>query len=132
MLAALAGMVPAYCRAQEISALEGSWVVTEIVGYADTSGGTPEAKRLLGMKLTIGKDRLSFDKQSCQPRGGFLFEEVDSAPSLEENYGINLRDSGVAARSKLLHSPNCIPVYLLGERRLLFGWNGVVVRATRG
>ncbi|MGF6610690.1 hypothetical protein OKW45_005612 [Paraburkholderia sp. WSM4175] len=31
----------------------GNWAVIDVVDYADISGGIPEAKRILGMTMTI-------------------------------------------------------------------------------
>jgi hypothetical protein len=109
----------------------GRWVVTDVVGYGDVSGGMPEAKRLIGKVLVISNTGIDFDRQNCKPTKGLRVVEVETGPVLEKYYGITTADAGLPAKTMLLDSDACVPVFRLDEQRIVLGWNGVVVRAVK-
>ncbi|ATF90536.1 hypothetical protein [Burkholderia gladioli] len=110
---------------------EGAWVVQDVVGYSDTSGGLPEAKRLLGETIKIAKDRIDFDGQRCQPSDGFTISTVDTAPKLLDYYQIDVTDAGLPNKTLLLDSASCAPIFRMDARRIVFGWDGVILRAIK-
>lgn len=130
-LAAGTTLSHAQTTAPSMAGFTGKWTITDVVGYADTSGGVPEARRLLGMVMTISPKGMSFDKQRCVPKSGFAVAEVESAAKLKELYDLPLLDAGLQPKTQLLDSSNCPVVFRVDEYRVLFGWNGVVVRAFR-
>jgi len=109
----------------------GKWVVTDVVSYATISAGIPEAKRILGKVLTISPTRIEFNGQNCTPHGGFVVSEVDSATKLKALYDVYPPDVGLPARTTLLDSANCTAIFRMTDNRVVFGWNGVMVRAIR-
>jgi hypothetical protein len=110
---------------------KGRWIVTNVIGYGDISGGRSEAKKLIGKVLSILTDGMYFDKEYCKPNRGFMISEVETAPVLVKYYRIHPTNTGLPARTFLLDSDNCTPVFRMDEHRIVFGWDGVVVRATR-
>ncbi|NVI05922.1 hypothetical protein FSB64_19575 [Paraburkholderia sp. JPY454] len=102
-----------------------------MVGYSDVSGGIPEAKRLLGTVLSISTDQIEFAGERCRPHGGFSVRTVDTAPKLKGYYGINLDDTGLPQKTLLLDSDNCAAIFRMDAHRVVFGWNGVIVRAVQ-
>jgi hypothetical protein len=114
-----------------VSEFAGRWIVTDIVGYADTSGGIPEAKRLLGKPLVISANGVEFDAQKCVDAKGLKAAEVETAPAFEKYYGVPVVDVGLPAKTVLLDSVKCVPVFRVDAQRIAAGWNGVVFRATR-
>ncbi|MGF6445866.1 hypothetical protein [Paraburkholderia youngii] len=113
------------------SSFNGKWTVTDVVGYSDVSGGIPEAKRLLGKVLSISTDQIEFAGERCRPHGGFSVRTVDTAPKIKDYYGINLGDTGLPQKTLLLDSDNCAAVFRMDAHRVVFGWNGVIVRAVQ-
>jgi hypothetical protein len=110
----------------------GHYVVTDIVGYGDVSGGPPEAKRLLDRVLTISAKSIDFSGERCKPSAGFQIKEVETAPALQEYYGgVTPVDVGLGPKALLLDSENCTHVFRMDEYRVVFGWDGIVVRAIR-
>lgn len=110
----------------------GRYVVTDIVGYGDVSGGPPEAKRLLNKTLTISAKSIEFDGEGCKPNSGFQVKEVKTASALQEFYGgVTPVDVGLGPKALLLESENCTHVFRMDEYRVVFGWDGIVVRAIR-
>ncbi|KRE90760.1 hypothetical protein ASG87_01090 [Frateuria sp. Soil773] len=109
----------------------GRWQITDIVGYGDISGGLPEAKNLIGKVMTITTDRIAFGKESCTPHRGFKVTEVETALLLDKYYGVSPADVGLPMHTALLDSDNCTPVFRLDEHRIVFGRDGIVVRAFR-
>ncbi|MFM0067293.1 hypothetical protein [Paraburkholderia aspalathi] len=107
----------------------GKWVVTDVVSYSTISAGIPEAKRILGKVMTISATRIEFNNQNCTPHDGFVVSEVDSAAKLKELYDVYPPDVGLPARTTLLDSANCTAVFRMADNRVVFGWNGVMVRA---
>lgn len=130
-LGACAGLCNAQPKKTAVSDFFGKWVVTDIVGYGDISGGIPEAKHVLGLVLTISPKGIDFDKDRCTPNGAFSVSEIDSAAKLKEYFNESLVDTGLPARTAMLDSANCIEIFRVDETRLLFGWNGIVVRAVQ-
>lgn len=129
------GLATNACIAQEptgiASSFEGQWTVTDVVGYSDVSGGIPEAKMLLGKTLRISADEIEFAGQRCRPHGGFVARSVETAPKLKDYYGINREDTGLPQTTLLLDSPNCTPVFRVDQHRIVFGQDGVILRAIR-
>lgn len=127
------GLVGSVALAAEptVSEFAGRWIVTDIVGYADTSGGIPEAKRLLGKALVITANGINFDGQRCVDAKGMKVAEVETAPVLEKYYGVSVGDVGLPAKTALLDSVKCVPVFRVDGQRIAAGWNGVIFRATR-
>ena len=109
----------------------GRFVVTDIVGYDNVSGGIPEAKRLLGKTLVISSDAIEFDHDRCRPAKGFRIIEVEASHALMKEYAVNAGDVGLSGKTLLLDSDDCAPVFKMDSRRIIFGWNGVIVRAIR-
>ncbi|WP_186152054.1 hypothetical protein [Burkholderia gladioli] len=109
----------------------GAWVVQDVVGYSDTSGGPPEAKRLLGKTIKIARDSIDFDGQRCQPSDGFTISTVDTAPKLLDYYQIRVTDAGLPQKTVLLDSASCAPIFRMDARRIVFGWDGVILRAIK-
>jgi hypothetical protein len=54
-----------------------------------------------------------------------------SATKLKELYDVYPPDVGLPARTTLLDSANCMAVFRMADNRVVFGWNGVMVRAIR-
>ncbi|NML30326.1 hypothetical protein HHL14_05725 [Paraburkholderia sp. G-4-1-8] len=102
-----------------------------MVGYSDVSGGIPEAKRLLGKVMRISGGQIEFAGERCRPREGFRVRTVDTAPKLEDEYGINLEDTGLPPKTLLLDGESCAAVFRMDAHRVVFGWNGVIVRAVK-
>jgi hypothetical protein len=124
------------CIAQQpaspIGSFGGRYMVTDIVGYGDISGGEPAAKKALGKVLTISADSIDFDGEHCAPNKGFKVRKVKTAPLLLEYYGtVTPVDVGLSANALLLDSENCTHVFRMDNHRVVFGWDGVVVRAIR-
>ncbi|MGF6855363.1 hypothetical protein [Paraburkholderia sp. CI3] len=113
------------------SSFNGKWTVTDVVGYSDVSGGIPEAKKLLGEVLSISTSQIEFAGERCRPHDGFSVHTVDTAPKLKDYYGINLQDTGLPAKTLLLDSDNCAAIFRMDAHRVVFGWDGVIVRAVR-
>ena len=113
------------------SSFSGKWTVTDVVGYSDVSGGIPEAKRLLGKVLSISTGQIEFAGERCLPHGGFRAHAVETGPTLKNYYGINLEDTGLPEKTVLLDSDNCAAVFRMDAHRVVFGWNGVIVRAVK-
>ncbi len=109
----------------------GKWVVTDVVDYSDISGGVPEAKRILGMTMTIKPQSIAFDKENCKPHPGFTVSEVDTQTELKNQFGLTLNETGLPARATLLNSGNCFAVFRMDDYKIVFGWDGVIVRAVR-
>jgi hypothetical protein len=130
-LSASAGLCNAQPKKPSVSDFFGKWVVTDIVGYGDISGGVPEAKHVLGLVLTISPKGIDFDKDRCTPNGAFFVSEIDTAAKLKEFFNEPLSDTSLPARTTMLDSTNCTPILRMDETRILFGWNGVVVRAVQ-
>jgi hypothetical protein len=118
-------------RASSIGDFGGRYVVTDIVGWSDISGGEPAARRLLGSVLTISPDAVDFDGQHCVPNTGFSVRTVKTAPILMEYYGVPRVDVGLPVRSVVLDSDNCVAVFRMDKYRVVLGSDGVVVRAIR-
>ncbi|MFM0282363.1 hypothetical protein P0D75_30575 [Paraburkholderia sediminicola] len=114
-----------------VSDFQGKWTVTDVVGYGNTSGGIPEARELLGKVLNISPTSIEFSGELCRPHQGFRVGVVDTASRLKDDFGINLEDTGLPETTEVLDSANCTAVYRMDERRVLFGWDGVVLRAVR-
>ncbi|SMG59959.1 hypothetical protein [Paraburkholderia susongensis] len=113
------------------SSFNGKWTVTDVVGYSDISGGIPEAKRLLGKVLNISSGQIEFAGERCRPHDSFSIRTVDTAPTLKDYYGINLEDTGLPSKTLLLDSENCTAVFRMDAHRVVFGWDGVIMRAVR-
>ncbi|MEQ5839123.1 hypothetical protein N0A02_06680 [Paraburkholderia acidicola] len=109
----------------------GKWTVTDVVSYSTISSGIPGAKRILGKVLTITPTHLNFGGQDCKPNEGFNVSEVDSAAKLKELYDVYPPDVGLPARTTLLDSANCAAVFRLRDNVVVFGWDGVMVRAIK-
>lgn len=132
----LVGLFLASCSAsswaQDSSAsFQGRWTVTDVVGYADTSGGVPEAKKLLGKVLTVTNGYIEFAGERCTPNGGFNVATVETAPKLRDYYGVVPEDVGLPVKTALLDSSNCTAVFRLDAHRVVFGWDGIVLRAIK-
>lgn len=122
------------CGAQTSPApqdFKGRWQITDIVGYGVISGGLPEAKELIGEVVTITAKSISFGKDACTSSHDFKASEVDTAPALDKYYGVTRGDTGLPARTQLLDSDNCAPVFQLDKDRVVLGHDGIVVRASR-
>ncbi|MFM0729330.1 hypothetical protein PQQ52_02385 [Paraburkholderia sediminicola] len=126
-----ASLISAKAAEPSVSDFQGKWTVTDVVGYGNTSGGIPEARKLLGQVLNISPAGIEFSGERCRPHQGFRVGIVDTASRLKDDFGINLEDTGLPARTALLDSANCTAVYRMDGRRVLFGWDGVVLRAVR-
>ncbi|MBB5501847.1 hypothetical protein [Paraburkholderia sp. MM5384-R2] len=113
------------------SSFNGKWTVTDVVGYSDVSGGIPEAKKLLGEVLSISTGQIEFAGERCRPHGGFNVRTVNTAPKLKDYYGINLEDTGLPPKTLLLDSDNCAALFRMDAHRVVFGWDGVIVRAVK-
>lgn len=109
----------------------GKWVVTDVVDYADISGGIPEAKRILGMTMKIAPNAISFDKQTCKPNSGFTVREVDTLSELAKQFDLHVNETGLPVRTISLGSDNCFAVFRMDDQRIVFGWDGIIVRAVR-
>ena len=131
----LALTVTAICVARQplsfMGDFRGRYVVDEIVGYADISGGEPTARRLLGQVLVISPNAIDFDGDHCEPNSGFRIKRIKTAPILKNYYGVTLRETGLPARTLLLDSNNCVAVFQMNKYRVVLGSDGVVVRAIR-
>lgn len=130
VLCLFASLSSAQDAAPSVSDFQGKWTVTDVVGYGNTSGGIPEAKRLLGKVLSISPAGIEFSGERCKPRKVSV-AMIDTASRLKDDFGINLEDTGLPARTVLLDSSNCTAVYRMDEHRVLFGWDGVVLRAVK-
>lgn len=129
-LCLFASLSSAQATAPSIGDFQGKWTVTDVVGYGNTSGGIPEAKKLLGKVLSISAGGIEFSGERCKPHK-ISVATVDTASRLKDDFGINLEDTGLPARTALLDSSNCTAVYRMDEHRVLFGWDGVVLRAVK-
>jgi len=112
----------------------GRYVVTDVVGYTDISGGVADAKKALGQVLVISDNAIDFDQgYHCVPNNGFKIKRVNTAVLLKEEYGgITIRDTGLPAKTLMLYSDNCIRVFRMDNYRVVTGANGgVIVRAVR-
>jgi hypothetical protein len=127
----LAACVTASSAQDAVAQFQGKWTVTDVVGYADTSGGVPEAKTLLGKVLTVTNGQIEFAGERCAPNGGFNVSTVETAPKLRDYYGVVPEDVGLPAKTALLDSSNCTAVFRLDAHRVVFGWDGVVLRAIK-
>jgi len=108
----------------------GRWITYDVVGYSEISEGVKEAKRLLGKVLIISKNRIDFDDESCKPNNGFSVGMVDAATKFTHYYGkFYLPDLGLQERAMLLESDNCMPIFKLSDHIVIFGRNGVILRA---
>ncbi|GAB7535739.1 hypothetical protein [Burkholderia sp. 3C] len=130
LLYVVAASVSAHAASQS-NPFVGSWVVQDVVGYSDTSGGPPEAKRLLGKTIKIAKNEIDFDGQQCQPSDGFTVSTVDTAPKLLDYYQIAVADAGLPQKTLLLDSSACAPIFRMDSHRIVFGWDGVIMRAVK-
>ncbi|MFM0736126.1 hypothetical protein PQQ51_02615 [Paraburkholderia xenovorans] len=128
-----AGMCVAQNQTAPLSTKDffGKWIVTDVVGYTNISAGIPEARRILGKVLTITPNWMEFDKSRCTPNGGYTISEVDSATKLREFFDLSLLDAGLPPRTTLLETNNCYAAFSVDPYRVLFSWNGVIVRAYR-
>jgi hypothetical protein len=117
--------------ASAIGDFGGKYVVTDIVGYSDTSGGLPAAKKLLGETLVISPEAIDFSGDHCVPNTGFHVKRVVTEPLLKKYYGVPRADVGLPAKTTVLDSGNCVPVFRMDKYRVLLGSDGVVVRAIR-
>ncbi|MFM0598321.1 MULTISPECIES: hypothetical protein [Paraburkholderia] len=133
MLALTAWM--SVCAAQTphaaIGDFVGNWVVTDVVDYADVSGGIPEAKRILGMTMRITPTSMSFDKEMCKPNTGFSVKEVNTQSELTKQFDLRVNETGLPAKTAFVASDNCFAVFRMDEQRIVFGWDGIIVRAIR-
>jgi len=108
----------------------GNWIVSNVVDYAEVSGGIPEAKRLLGKYLIISKNKINFDNESCRPKKGFVVRLVDADEALTHYYGSIYRPgTGLSEKIFSLESSNCLPVFMIDDQSIVFGWHGVMLRA---
>jgi hypothetical protein len=123
------------CAAQTshatINDFVGNWVVTDVVDYADISGGIPEAKRILGMTMKITPQSMSFDNETCKPNTGFTVKEIDTLSELTKQYDIRVNETGLPATTIVVNSDNCFAVFQMDAHRIVFGWDGIIVRAIR-
>ncbi|MEX3811574.1 hypothetical protein AB3X96_15105 [Paraburkholderia sp. BR13439] len=123
------------CAAQTphatINDFVGNWVVTDVVDYADISGGIPEAKRILGMTMTITPQSMSFDSETCQPNTGFTVKRIDTLSALTNQFGLRVNETGLPATTVVVDSDNCFAVFRMDAHRIVFGWDGIIVRALR-
>jgi hypothetical protein len=117
--------------ASSIGDFGGQYVVTDIVGYADVSGGEPVARKLLGQTLVISPDAIDFDGEHCIPNTGFRVKRVVTEPLLKEYYGVPRVDVGLPVKTTVLDSDNCVAVFRMDKYRVVLGSDGVVVRAIR-
>ncbi|HEX3379006.1 MAG TPA: hypothetical protein VHU21_04275 [Paraburkholderia sp.] len=113
------------------SSVNGKWTVTDVVAYSDVSGAIPEAKRLLGNVLSISTGQIEFAGERCRPHNGFSVHTVDTAPKRKNYYGINLEDTGLPQKTVLLDTDNCAAVFCMDAHRVVFGWDGVIMRTVR-
>lgn len=131
LIGALATGAMAGQAASSIGDFGGRYIVTDVVGYADSSGGLPAAKKLLGQALVISPDAIDFDGDHCIPNTGFRVKHVATEPLLKEYYGVPRADVGLPQKTSVLDSGNCVPVFRMDKYRVLLGSDGVVVRAIR-
>ncbi|MGF6815176.1 hypothetical protein OKW33_001982 [Paraburkholderia atlantica] len=108
----------------------GNWVVTDVVDYADISGGIPGAKRILGMTMTITPQSMSFDSETCKPNTGFTVKRIDTLSALKNQFGLRVNETGLPATTVVVDSDNCFAVFRMDAHRIVFGWDGIIVRAT--
>lgn len=128
-MAASAADVPS---TPSVKDFKGRYVVTDVVGYLEISGGVPLARDSLGKVLTISDKDLSFSKYPCKPHSGFSVKEVETASKLDELYGeVTPLEVGLGPKAPLLDSQNCIQIFKVRDNMVLFNWNGVLLRATR-
>ncbi|AEA60119.1 hypothetical protein [Burkholderia gladioli] len=130
-LCVIAASANAHAASPATNPFVGSWVVQDVVGYSDTSGGPPEAKRLLGKTIKIAKNKIDFDGQRCQPSDGFTVSTIDTAPKLLDYYQVAISDTGLPSKTMLLDSSSCAPVFRMDAHRIVFGWDGIIMRAIR-
>jgi hypothetical protein len=114
-----------------IADFQGHWVVTHIAGYGDVSGGAREANSLLGKALDIRDDGIRFDNEDCKPTQGFQVRRVGLAAALRDYYGASGLSLALPKSSFMLGSANCSPVFEIDRRSVLFGWDGVMLKAER-
>lgn len=131
VFAVVASTCGAQTKSPTVNDFVGKWVVTDVVDYSDISGGIPEAKRILGKTLTITSRSIAFDKENCSPRPGFTVTEVDTQNELKKQFGLTVNETGLPARTTLLNSENCFAVFGMSTYKIVFGWNGIIVRAVR-
>lgn len=124
------------CAAQtphaKINDFVGNWVVTDVVDYTDVSGGIPEAKRILGMTMKITPKSMSFDKETCTPNTGFTVREVDTLTELTKQFDLRVNETGLPEKTAFVDSDNCFAVFRMDDHKIVFGWDGIIVRAIRG
>jgi hypothetical protein len=109
----------------------GRFVIDEIVGYDDVSGGIPQARKLLGKSIVISKKEIAFDGDRCNPANGFKISEVETEAAIKELFGVTASDAGLASRTKLLTGENCLPIFKRDEYQIVFDVDGIIVRAIR-
>ncbi|MBB5456676.1 hypothetical protein HDG32_001862 [Paraburkholderia sp. CI2] len=109
----------------------GNWVVTDVVDYADISGGIPEAKRILGMTMTITPQSMSFDSETCKPNTGFTVKRIDTLSALKKQFDLRVNETGLPATTVVVDSDNCFAIFRMDAHRIVFGWDGIIVRAIR-
>ncbi|SEE88210.1 hypothetical protein SAMN02787142_5169 [Burkholderia sp. WP9] len=124
-----AGTSAAQTKSTSVGDFVGKWVVTDVVDYSDISRGILEAKRILGKTITITPKSIAFDKESCVPRPGFTVIDVDTETELNRQFGLTVNETGLPARTTLLHSENCFAVFGMSDYKIVFGWDGIIVRA---
>jgi hypothetical protein len=117
--------------ASQTGDFEGRYLITEIVGYAETSAGLPGAKRLLGQTVVIASQSIDVGDAHCVPHDGFKRKRVLTEPLLKEYYGVARVDVGLPQKTVVLDSGNCTAVFRVDPYRILLGWDGVVARAVR-
>ncbi len=117
--------------ASPIGDFEGRYLITEIVGYAETSAGLPGAQRLLGGVVVIESQSIDISGERCIPHDGFKRKRVLTEPLLKEYYGVTRVDVGLPRKTVVLDSGNCTAVFRMDPYRIVLGMDGVVVRAVR-
>ncbi|MGF6740446.1 hypothetical protein GCT19_00190 [Paraburkholderia sp. CNPSo 3155] len=130
-LTASASVCAAQTSHATINDFIGNWVVTDVVDYADISGGIPEAKRILGMTMTITPQSMSFDSETCKPNTGFTVKRIDTLSALKNQFGLRVNATGLPATTVVVDSDNCFAVFRMDAHRIVFGWDGIIVRALR-
>jgi len=109
----------------------GSFIIDEIVGYDDVSGGVPQARKLLGKSIVISEKGIVFDGDRCNPTNGFKISVVETEAAIKELFGVTASDAGLASRTKLLTGENCLSIFKRDEYQIVFDVDGIIVRAIR-
>jgi hypothetical protein len=130
-LTASASVCSAQTPPATINDFIGNWVVTDVVDYTDISGGIPEAKRILGMTMTITPQSMSFDSETCKPNTGFTVKRIDTLSALNKQFDLRVNETGLPATTVVVDSDNCFAVFRMDAHRIVFGWDGIIVRALR-